>query len=235
MLTGMKAIYLTVLLGLVLSACARAPVGQAARDTPTSDPELPAQAIRQLLSQSADIAVNRLGRTDGYWANPQVRIPLPEALRRIEKTLRRYGQERYTDELAESLNRAAEVALPAAKPVLLAAIGELSVNDAREIIGGSEDAAIHYFRARSIALLRDRLRPFVAEATASAQVTAAYKRLLKKAAFHEKLTDPARLDLDAYVTNAALDGLFLMMAEEERRIRRNPLARTTDLLKSVFR
>jgi len=220
---------------LSLSACAGSPVGQAARDTVAADPEAQAQAVRQALSQSVDMAVNRLGRADGYWGNPQLRIPLPEPLRRAEKTLRRYGLERYAEEFSESLNRAAEAAVPAAKPVLLAAIREMSLGDAAGIVRGDNDAATHYFRMHADAALRERLQPIVAEATARADVTAAYKRLMKKAVFLEKAVEPGQLDLDAYVTRAALDGLYLLMAEEERRIRRNPLARTTDLLKKVFR
>jgi hypothetical protein len=231
----MKAIPVTVLLGLFLSACAGTPAGQDARDAPTTDPGVQAHAVRQALSQSADIAVNRLGRPDGYWGNPQVRIPLPEGLRRNEKTLRRYGLERYAEELAESLNRAAEAAVPVAKPMLLAAIRDMSLNDAEGIVRANDDAATHYFRVHSDAALRERLRPIVADATAHAHVAAAYKRLMKKSTFLEKAVEPGHLDLDAYVTRATLDGLYLLMAEEERSIRHNPLARTTDLLKNVFR
>jgi Protein of unknown function (DUF4197) len=220
---------------LSLSACAGLPVGQAARNPVAADPNTQAQAVRQVLAQSVDMAVNRLGHADGYWANPQVRIPLPEELRRVEKTLRRYGLERYAEDFAESLNRAAEAAVPVAKPVLLAAIRDMSLNDAVRIVRGNDDAATHYFRVHTDAALRERLKPIVADATAHAHVTAAYKRLMKKATFLEKAVEPGHLDLDAYVTRAALDGLYLLMAEEEQRIRRNPLARTTDLLKNVFR
>jgi len=199
------------------------------------DPDMSVQAVRQTLSQSADTAVNRLGRADGYWANPLVRIPLPEELRRFEKALRRYGLERYAEEFAESLNRAAEAAAPHAKPVLLAAISDMSLSDAAGIVRGDDGAATRYFRVHTEAALRERLRPIVADATAQANVTMAYKRLMKKAAFLEKAEQPGRLDIDAYVTQAALDGLFLLMEEEERRIRRNPQARTTDLLKKIFR
>ena len=220
---------------LSLSACAGLPVGQAARDPVAADPNTQAQAVRQALAQSVDMAVNRLGHADGYWANPRVRIPLPEELRRVEKTLRRYGLERYAEDFAESLNRAAEAAVPVAKPVLLAAIRDMSLNDAVGIVRGNDDAATHYFRVHTDAALRERLRPIVADATAHTHVTAAYKRLMKKAAFLEKSVEPGHPDLDAYVTRAALDGLYLLMAEEEQRIRRNPLARSTDLLKKVFR
>ena len=227
----MKTFPGAILFILSLSACA----GQAARDPVSAGPDTQAQAVRQALSQSVDLAVNQLGRADGYWANPQVRIPLPESLRRAEKTLRRYGLERYAEDFAESLNRAAEAAVPAAKPLLLAAIRDISLGDAVSIVRGDEDAATHYFRTHTDVALHERLKPIVAEATARANVTAAYKRLMKKAAILDKAADPGRLDLDAYVTRAALDGFYLLMAEEERRIRRNPLARTTDLLKKVFR
>ena len=231
----MKTFPGTLLIVLSLSACAGPPVGPAARDPVAADPDTQAQAVRQALSQSVDTAVNRLGRVDGYWADPRVRIPLPEPLRRVEKTLRRYGLERHAEEFAESLNRAAEAAVPVAKPVLLAAIRDMSLGDAVGIVRGDEDAATRYFRMHTDVALRERLQPIVAEATAQANVTAAYKRLIKKAAFLDKAVEPGHLDLDAYVTNAALDGLYLLMAEEERRIRRNPLARTTDVLKKVFR
>lgn len=194
-----------------------------------------AQAVRQALEQAAQLAVNNLGRIDGYWANPKLRIPLPAELHPLEKALRRYGLERYVDEFAQSLNRAAEAAVPVAKPVLLAAIRDMSLRNALAIVRGNDQAATEYFKSHSDAVLHERLMPIVAQATANADVTAAYKRLLKKAAFLGKSLDPARLDLDAHVTRAALDGLYWVMSEEERRIRRDPLARTTDLLKRIFR
>ena len=230
----MKTVPAILLFCFSLTACAGTPNGKV-RVAPAMDPDMSVQAVRQTLSQSADTAVNRLGRADGYWANPLVRIPLPEELRRFEKALRRYGLERYAEEFAESLNRAAEAAAPHAKPVLLAAISDMSLSDAVGIVRGDDGAATRYFRVHTEAALRERLRPIVADATAQANVTMAYKRLMKKATFLEKSVEPGRLDIDAYVTQAALDGLFLLMEEEERRIRRNPQARTTDLLKKIFR
>lgn len=203
--------------------------GQAAKNTDQT------QAVRQALEQSVDAAVSRLGRTDGYWANPTLRIPLPAELHSLEKTLRRYGLGRYVEEFSQSLNRAAEAAVPVAKPVLMAAIRDMSLRDALAIVRGDDQAATQYFKLRSDAMLREQLKPIVAQATANANVTAAYKRLMKKTVFLEKSVDPARLDLDAHVTRAALDGLYLLMAEEEQRIRRDPLARGTQLLKKIFR
>ena len=232
MLGYMKRAPVVLLIFWSLSACAGSPArGEAA----TTSPGAQVQAIRQALSQSADVAVNRLGRIDGYWANPQVRIPLPEELQRVEKALRRYGFERHTEEFSESLSRAAEAAVPAAKPVLLAAIRDMTLSDAANIVRGDDTAATRYFRVHTDAALRELLKPIVAQATARTNVAAAYKRLMKKAAFLEKTVDPARLDLDAHVTRAALDGLYLLMAEEEQRIRRHPQARATELLKKVFR
>jgi len=214
---------------LVLIASILAAPVQAAKSTDQT------QAVRQALEQSVDTAVTRLGRTDGYWANPTLRIPLPAELKSLEKTLRRFGLERYVEEFAQSLNRAAEAAVPLAKPVLIAAIRDMSLRDAFAIVRGDDQAATQYFKRRSDAALNELLKPIVAQATAKANVTAAYKRLMKKAMFLENAVDPARLDLDAHVTRAALDGLYLLMAEEERRIRRDPLARGTALLKEIFR
>jgi len=231
----MNAIPIILLFVLSLSACTGSQVVQTARDVPTLNSDAQAQAVRQALSQSVDVAVNRLARVDGYWANPRVRISLPEELRSVERLLRRYGLERYSEEFAESLNHAAGAAMPLAKPVLLAAIRDMSLGDAMSIVGGNDDAATRYFRAHADAALHGQLKPIVADATARINVTGAYKRLMKKAMFLDKAAGPGQLDLDAYVTRAALDGLYLLMSEEERRIRRNPLARSTDLLKKVFR
>jgi hypothetical protein len=229
MLNAMKTIVATTLIGLSLAAV---PVTWAATTSSTTDHE--AQAVRQALSQSVGTAVNQLGRAGGFWSNPQVRIPLPEELHHLEKTLRRVGLERYVDEFDESLNRAAEAAVPAAKSVLLDTIHAMTVRDAVDIVRGRDDAATRYFQTHSDAALRERLQPIVAEAMNRVQVTATYKRMLKKAAFLGKTAEPGQLDLDAYVTRETLNGLYQIMAEEERRIRRDPVARTTELLKQVF-
>lgn len=233
MLVNMKrssALYLVIFL---LSACAVA----ASREPRGGglDPGAQARAIQEALAQAADVAVNRLGQLDGFNANPRVRIPLPPELDRLERGLRRLGMERYVDDFVLAMNRAAEAAVPAAKPVLLETVRNMSVTDAVNILRGDDDAATRYFQTHTEASLRERLRPIVVEATARASVTAAYKRLLKKAAFLGRSVDLARFDLDTYVTNETLAGLYVLMAEEERHIRRDPLARGTELLKKAFR
>jgi hypothetical protein len=202
--------------------------------TVPDDPASRERALRELLAQALEASVNQLARPDGYWRNPRVRIALPQELARVEKGLRRYGLERYAEELEQSLNRAAEAALPAAKPLLRDALRDLSFEDAAALAHGPEDAATVYFRAHTERSLGERLKPALAAATAGSGVIAAYKRLQRKASFLEKLADPVRLDLDAYVTRAALDGLYRTMAEEERRLRRNPLTHPGELLRKVF-
>lgn len=193
------------------------------------------QAVREVLTQSADQAINRLGRPDGFLGNPQIRIGLPEELGRIEKTLRRYGLERYAEEFVQSINRAAEGAMPGAKPIVLQAVRDTTPADAVKIVRGTDDAATQYFRQHTELPLIAQLRPTIAKATARAGVAGAYKRMLRKVAIFDKGQDSARLDLDTYVTREALEGLYQVMAEEEKRIRRDPVARTTELLRTIFR
>ena len=228
----MKLRYGLLLTPMLLAACGSGLPGlvRPAEELVSAD-----VVVRELLDQSVDRAANRLGLPDGFWGDPRVRIGLPEELARLEKGLRRLGLERYSDELRESLNRAAEQAMPAVKPVVLDAVRDVTLADAVAIVRGDENAASRYFRMHTEASLRANLKPIVAEATGRGGVAAAYKRLLKRAAFLEKVVEPGELDLDAYVTRAALDGLFLTMAEEERRIRRDPRARTSELLRKAFR
>jgi hypothetical protein len=230
----MNAISVILLFLLFVSACSGLPVGQANRDVSRLDNDEQIKVVRQLLSQSVDVSVNRLGRENGFWGNPRVRIPLPEKIRRVENTLRRYGLERYTEELANSLNRTAEAALPLAKPVILAAIRDIPLADARGIVPGNDDAATRFFREHTDAVLSERLLPIVAEAAAQAHAIGAYRRLLKKATYLDKDAKPMQSDLNVHITRTMLDGLYLLTAEEERRIRRNPLARSTELLKKAF-
>ncbi|MDH4134847.1 MAG: DUF4197 domain-containing protein, partial [Gammaproteobacteria bacterium] len=193
------------------------------------------KAVHEALNQAADVAINRLGRTDGFLGDPRVRIGLPEDLARIEKTLRRYGFERYVEEFVQSINHAAEAAMPAAKPIVLQAVRDMTLTEAAKIIRGSDDAATEYFRRHTESALTVQLRPTIAQATARSGVAAAYKRMLRKVSVFEKVQNGTRLDLDEYITHEALDGLYRVIADEEKRIRREPVARTTEILRSVFR
>lgn len=190
--------------------------------------------LKEALAKGAESAVNALGRTDGFLGNAAVRIPLPERLEPISKVLKAVGQQRYTDEFVQTMNRAAEAAVPEASGILGDAIRQMSVEDARRILNGPDDAATQYFRKVGEERLTQRMKPIVSDATSQAGVTSAYKSLVDKGGYAAKLAGADTVDVDSYVTQEALDGLFLLIAQEEKRIRENPVARSTELLKKVF-
>lgn len=190
--------------------------------------------LKEALTKGVHQAVATLGKPDGFLKDLSVRIPMPEQLKRVEQSLRALGQGALADEFVTTLNRAAEKAVPEATAVLSDAIKQLTVADARAILTGSNNAATAYFRRTSETNLYSRFLPIVQQATAQTGVTRAYKNMTAKAGFLGSLLGPEASDLDAYVTRKALDGLFLKVAEEEKRIRENPVARTTDLLQKVF-
>ena len=190
--------------------------------------------LKEALAKGAESAVSNLGRRDGFLGNTAVKIPLPESLKSVDSVLRSLGQGRYSDEVIETMNRAAESAVPEAGPILGDAIRSMSIEQSREILNGPDDAATQYFRKVGEDRLTARLRPIVESATSQAGVTSAYKNALDRAGPASALLDTDSLDLDQYVTGKTLDGLFLMIAAEEKRIRENPVARSTDLLKKVF-
>ncbi len=190
--------------------------------------------LKEALDQGARRAVDELGQTDGFLADTRVRIPMPPDLQRVESALRTLKQDRYADEFVVTMNRAAEAAVPEASAVLGDAIRQMTVDDAKNILNGPDDAATQYFRRTGEERLVTRMRPIVSDATSKAGVTSSYKTLMDKAGFAAKLAGADNVDIDGYVTERTLDGLFLLIAEEEKRIRENPLARSTDLLKKVF-
>jgi len=191
-----------------------------------------AQGLKEALAVGTERAVGRLGVRDGFWLNRNVNIPLPESLRKVEKTLRTFGQGKVVDEFHLSLNRAAEAAVPEAVSIFGDAIRGMTLTDARQILNGPNNAATEYFRGRTSAALAARFNPIVAKATASVGATRKYKELSGKVG---KVVPGYQMqDLDAYVTDRTLAGLFVTLASEELKIRQDPAARTTELLKKVF-
>ena len=191
-----------------------------------------AQGLKEALAVGTERAVGRIGVRDGYWLNGDVNIPLPDSLRKVEKTLRTFGQGRTVDEFHLSLNRAAEAAAPEAVAIFGDAIRGMTLTDARQILNGPSNAATEYFRGRTHATLTARFTPIVSKATASVGATRKYKELAAKVS---KVSSSFQVqDLDAYVTERALAGLFRTLADEELKIRQDPAARTTELLKRVF-
>lgn len=190
--------------------------------------------LKEALGQGTQYAVKQLGKEGGYLDNARVRIPMPKSLAWVEKSLRTLRQDRLADEFVASMNHAAEQAVPEAAAIFGDAIRQMTLEDARGILGGPDDAATQYFRRTTSAALTAKMRPIVEQATARTGVTSSYKNMMSKAGGLSGLMSPDVTDLDGYVTDKTLDGLFLMVAEEEKRIRENPLARSTDLLKKVF-
>jgi hypothetical protein len=192
------------------------------------------KGLRQLLDGSYTKAVRELGREDGFLRNARVKIPVPKQLRPVEKTLRALGRGKVADDFITAMNRAAEKAVPEALSIFADSLKQMTFNDAKNIISGPQDAATQFFRRTSEERLREKFRPIVERFTQETGVTAQYKRFIERAGPLARLGGKDAQDLDGYVTQKALDGLFLLMADEEKRIRENPVARTTDLLKIIF-
>lgn len=192
-----------------------------------------AAGLKAALAQGTRAAVAQLGRSDGFWGNPAARIPLPKPVRKVESWVRGAGFGAPVDEFHLSLNRAAEQAVPVAAEVFGTAVQQLTLNDVRGILGGPKDAATQYFKRTTTDTLTTRFRPLVAKATAQVGVAQRYKQMVSATGpFAASLG--ASGDLDTYVTQKALDALFVQVAAEEARIRDNPAARGTELLRRVF-
>ena len=190
--------------------------------------------LKEALSRGTTSAIARLGKEDGFFANRKVKILMPDSLKTVEDGLRKIGQDRYADEFVLTMNRAAEQAVPEAAEIFGSAIRNMSIQDARGILNGPDDAATKYFRRTSGEKLVNRFLPIVGTATDRVGVTSNYKEMVDKLGFMSRFFDTEGLDVDRYVTNRAIDGLFLMLAREEKLIRENPASRTTELLKKVF-
>jgi hypothetical protein len=191
------------------------------------------QGLKDALLQASGRAVTQLAATDGFLGNDKVRIPLPDSMKRVERALRMLGRGRQADELLASMNRAAEMAVKEATPLLAAAVKDLSVRDAKGILTGDDDAATQYFRRTTAAPLAERFLPIVKTMTARVELAQQYNRLAGQAA-QWGLISSEDADLDAYVTRKALDGLYFVIAEQERAIRRDPMRAATSIAKKVF-
>ncbi len=191
------------------------------------------KSLRQALTQGAETSVSTLARKDGFLGNSKVRIPLPDSLQKADKTLRRFGMGKYSDELITSMNRAAEAAMPEAKTLLIGAIKKMTVSDAKGILTGSDDAATKYFRNNTESALAARFKPIVGKAMKKVKLAGKYDQFAGKGA-EFGLVDKRDASLDDYITRKAMDGLFLVMAEQEKAIRDHPLQATGDLAKKIF-
>jgi hypothetical protein len=190
-------------------------------------------SLKQALTQGAETAVRNLAKENGYLGNDKVRIPLPENLQKADHTLRKLGLGKYSDELITSMNRAAEAAVPEAKVLLVNAVKKMTVHDAKDILLGNDDAATQYFRRNTETALGGKFKPIVVQAMQKVSLAQSYDRFAGKGA-KLGLIDESDANLEDYITRKALDGLFLMMAEQEKEIRAHPLQAVGNLAKKVF-
>ena len=191
-------------------------------------------ALKEALGKGLQAAVAQLGKPGGFLSDPKVKIPMPDKLQSVETTLRAVGQGEMADQFVAAMNQAAEQAVPAAASVFADSLKSMTVADAKKILTGSDDAATQYFRSATGEDLTKKFLPIVKQATASSGATAKYKQIMDKAKAASPFFSAPSLDLDSYVTGKTMDGLFKMVAQQEKQIRQNPVARTSDLLKSVF-
>jgi hypothetical protein len=192
------------------------------------------QGLKEALAKGLKHAVTSLGQPGGFLTNMSVKIPLPDKLQSVEKTLRAIGQGQLADQCITTMNQAAEQAVPVAADVFATSLQNMSVDDVKGILNGPPDAATQFFRRTTEAELTKKFQPIVQQSMTKCGATAAYGAVIDKAKSASPFFSNPSLDLNAYVTGKALDGLFKIVAEEEKRIRENPGARNTDLLKSVF-
>ena len=190
-------------------------------------------ALKAALEKGSTAAVANLGKVDGFLGNPQVKIPLPESAQRAEHTMRRLGMGKYADELVVTMNRAAEQAVPQARTVFVDSVKKMSVQDAKRILTGGDTAGTEYFRRTTRTELHKRFLPIVEKSTAKVQLAQKYEQFADKAVTVGMLKKEDA-DLDEYVTQKALDGLYVMMAEEEKKIRKDPVGTGSSIIKKVF-
>ncbi len=189
--------------------------------------------IRGALERGATAAVGLLGRQDGFLGNPLVKIELPGHLKDAARLLRATGQGAKLDELVTAMNRAAEAAVPAAKPLLVKAVRDMSVEDGLKILRGGDDAATQFFAAKTREPLAQQFLPIVTQATEKVSLADKYNAVAKKAGSFGLLKGD-EANIQQYVTARALDGLYRLIAEEEKKIRQDPIGTGSALLKKVF-
>jgi len=221
---------------LSLTACAELPQALQLFGLPTPaglTQDQIAAAIKDALRVGTEHATALTGKPDGFYRNPSIKIPMPEQLQSFEKGLRVFGFGPQVDEFVLSMNRAAERAAPQAKEIFVGAIAQMTFTDAQQILSGPDTAATEYFKAKTSPQLTAAFRPHVEQAMNQVGVTRQYKELVKH---FRTIPFPKTelVELDQYVVGKGLEGLFLMLGQEEQAIRKNPAARVTDLLKQVF-
>jgi hypothetical protein len=191
------------------------------------------RGVRQALTDGSLAAVAKLGVENGYFKNPKVKIPLPPSLQRVERGLRVFGMKREADELVLAMNRAAEAAVPEARQLLTDAVRKMSIQDAKGILTGGDTAATDYFKRATRPQLTQRFLPIVKNATDRVGLAQQYNSLAEQGAALG-LVKEEEANIERYVTQKALDGLYFMIGEQEKAFRRDPVKATSSIVRKVF-
>jgi RNA binding exosome subunit len=189
--------------------------------------------LKEALSIGTDNAVKNVSQVDGYFGNQAIKILMPEKIQKVADILKNIGYQKQVDDFVFSMNRAAEKAAPQAASIFVGAIKEMTFEDARKILNGGDTAATDFFKSKTHDKIYSAFKPIISSSMDEVGVTHSYKEMIGK---YETLPfmSTTSIDLDHYVTTKAMDGLFYMVGQEEKKIRTNPAARVTDLLKTVF-
>jgi hypothetical protein len=226
------------LIPLLLIACSSADLQRSMdllaeyQEKPLSKSEV-AAGLREALIQGISRGADQASKLDGYYRNPQLKIPFPPEVYKVEKTLRNIGLGSEVDKFVRQLNRGAERAAVQAKPIFINAIRSMTIDDVFSILNGDQNAATNYLIRTTSLPLKSRFLPVISKSLDEVKATKYYDDIVTR---YNKipLVKKVNPDLDDYATNRAIDGLFLLVAREEANIRANPAARTTELLKKVF-
>ena len=234
-----RLIYLSILVFVGLTACTSSQVSQTmdtlggllGNDELTSDQV--ASGLKEALIAGISEGSSKASKLNGYFNNPTIKLPFPPDVQKVETKLRQIGLGSEVDKFVVTLNRGAEEAAKEAKPIFIAAIRGMTIQDAWSILKGEENSATEYLRRKTSQQLQMKFQPVIKRALDKTSATKYYKDIVTT---YNKipLVDDVKDDLEGYATNKAIEGLFTLIAEEERKIRVDPLARTTDLLKRVF-
>jgi len=205
--------------------------GQGQKSGPANDQII--AGLKEALSIGTGNAVTATSKTNGYFGNQAIKILMPEKIQKVADVLGRVGYQKEVDDFVLSMNQAAEKAAPQAKAIFIDAIHQMTVEDARKILDGGDTAATEYFKAKTSGKLYEAFQPIVSSSMNEVGTTRSYKEMMGKYTALP-FASAESLDLDRYVTNKGLDGLFYLVGQEEIKIRKDPTARVTDLLKTVF-
>ncbi|MES2502570.1 MAG: DUF4197 domain-containing protein [Pseudomonadota bacterium] len=222
----MKKVMMTALLALFVSQANALAVS----DLSNTDAS---NGLKAALIQGANKAVSNLGAVNGFFGNSQVKILLPESMQKAEKAMRMFGMGKQADELVLKMNRAAEAAVPEAKALLIDSVKKMTLADAKEILTGPQDAATQYFKKTTSLPMGEKFLPIVKSATEKVKLAQQYNKFAEMGNKYG-LVKKEDANLEQYVTQRTLDGVYLMMAQEEAAIRKNPVGQASSLIKKVF-